>query len=852
MKKTLHKTFFYFLFFILINITFLTNGFAQKIIIKGKITDVTTKEALPFVNVYIKNADGTLKGVVSDDNGKYTMEVPNKKDTLFAVFMGYQMGKKVINLSLLQTIDFKLIPDDESIGEVVVSGRKKDNPAWAIIRNAVKNKAKNSPANLDAYQYDMYNRLEGYIRPNGRGISKMKLLREMQKVSSKYPQLKDEKGLPLVPIIVSEGVGTKYVSKKPKRDREIITNSNINGIGIENTEGLGDILTKSTVANFNFYNNEVIIFKKYFLSPVADGWRVMYDYDLLDSVMVDKDFCYKLNIVPKNSSDLAFVGTLWITKKDFAIKKIEARASDNANINFVSGIKINQTFAQVETDVWLPQSIDFEMQVKDISDLIPEMYMKTHIDNKNYIINKPKEIDFYDEKASDAKTIATKDTTFWKEYRKDSSLVNQLNVTSLIDSMKAIPAVRSYTRTLTVLASGYFEGSKIEIGHWARFYAWNNIEGHRLGFGFRTSSLWSRKVRFDTRIAYGTNDNKIKYNAHLRYVFAYGKKYAAIGIRRLEDIEPLIQLNLYESLPQLFLAANRFGNITKVRPFFKQETTIYAEKRINFDFLQKITFSHRVLKPLYNFGYYAKEGIPEISTDLTTSEITLQSTYQKGSSRTQLDPDTEVNLSGVSRPKFSLVGVIGMKGVFGSQFEYQKLFLDISQKNIRTGSLGSADYAINVGHIFSPVPYPLLKTHLGNNTPFFVNRAFNMMQGFEFVSSSYASVSYTQFFGGFILDRIPLMKTINKKLKWRLLGSFNMLYGTIDEKNLRLLPKQTATGEPIQKFRKLSPGIPYMEIGYGVDNIFKFFRIDFIHRLNYLDSPGSKSFGIKFLAQIKL
>ena len=133
-----------------------------------------------------------------------------------------------------------------------------------------------------------------------------------------------------------------------------------------------------------------------------------------------------------------------------------------------------------------------------------------------------------------------------------------------------------------------------------------------------------------------------------------------------------------------------------------------------------------------------------------------------------------------------------------------------------------------------------------------MNRAFNMMQGFEFVSSSYASVSYTQFFGGFLLDRIPLMKTINKKLKWRLLGSFNMLYGTIDEKNLRLLPTQTATGQPIEKFQTLSPGIPYMEIGYGVDNIFKFFRIDFIHRLNYLDSPGAKSFGIKFLAQIKL
>jgi len=28
---------------------------------------------------------------------------------------------------------------------------------------------------------------------------------------------------------------------------------------------------------------------------------------------------------------------------------------------------------------------------------------------------------------------------------------------------------------------------------------------------------------------------------------------------------------------------------------------------------------------------------------------------------------------------------------------------------------------------------------------------------------------------------------------------------------------------------------PYVELGYGVENIFKFLRVDFVHRLSYLN-----------------
>jgi len=66
----------------------------------------------------------------------------------------------------------------------------------------------------------------------------------------------------------------------------------------------------------NFYRNQMNILDKYFTSPIADGWHLKYDHDLIDSVLGDKDTCYVLNIVAGNIQDLVFEGKMWIRKED--------------------------------------------------------------------------------------------------------------------------------------------------------------------------------------------------------------------------------------------------------------------------------------------------------------------------------------------------------------------------------------------------------------------------------------------------------------------------------------------------------------------------------------------------------
>jgi hypothetical protein len=80
----------------------------------------------------------------------------------------------------------------------------------------------------------------------------------------------------------------------------------------------------------------------------------------------------------------------------------------------------------------------------------------------------------------------------------------------------------------------------------------------------------------------------------------------------------------------------------------------------------------------------------------------------------------------------------------------------------------------------------------------------------------------------------------------------NAVYGGLREGNRALLSDVDAQGNAIEPISSFSPNLPYVEVGYGVDNILKFFRVDFFHRLTYLDRPSAKPSGVKFSAQIKL
>jgi hypothetical protein len=117
------------------------------------------------------------------------------------------------------------------------------------------------------------------------------------------------------------------------------------------------------------------------------------------------------------------------------------------------------------------------------------------------------------------------------------------------------------------------------------------------------------------------------------------------------------------------------------------------------------------------------------------------------------------------------------------------------------------------------------------------------MNYFEFVSDQFVSLNYRHHFEGLFFNRIPLIK----KLNWRFLVTANALYGSLDQANLNIIPYYSRQNTTVKGLGDT----PYVEVGYGIENIFKVLRVDLFHRLTYANAPGVRNFGVKFSAQFK-
>ena len=155
--------------------------------------------------------------------------------------------------------------------------------------------------------------------------------------------------------------------------------------------------------------------------------------------------------------------------------------------------------------------------------------------------------------------------------------------------------------------------------------------------------------------------------------------------------------------------------------------------------------------------YYAREGDTISGNPLTSAELTL-STHFAYREKFLWGKFERMSLGSNIRHSIS-TSPYGPKGFFGSEYEYFKIRMKISDK-LETNPLGYLKYRFTIGKIFGTLPYPLLKLHEGNETYAYDPLSFNMMNYYEFVSDEYVSLFAEQHFQGFFLNRIPLMRQI--------------------------------------------------------------------------------------------
>jgi hypothetical protein len=120
------------------------------------------------------------------------------------------------------------------------------------------------------------------------------------------------------------------------------------------------------------------------------------------------------------------------------------------------------------------------------------------------------------------------------------------------------------------------------------------------------------------------------------------------------------------------------------------------------------------------------------------------------------------------------------------------------------------------------------------------------MDPVEFINDWSATWYLSYFMGGLILNRIPVIR----KLQLREVITFKGVIGGLSDRN-----NVNKTDDKVGLFQvpysTYTLGkIPYMELGVGLDNILKIFRLDYVWRLTYRDHPNVSKGGLRFAFHI--
>ena len=813
---------------------------AQQTVISGKVTDAATGEAVPYAKVYFKHLH---TGATTNFEGLYSLRSDKAEDSLTVEYLGYTPKSKPVKKGMAQVINFQIESTEMQIGEVTI--HPGENPAWRILRGVWAHKSQNDKTSLSSYQYQSYSKIELSATNISDKFKNSAMMKPFKNIFDSLKIVSGEDGRTIIPFFISESVSDIYYLKTPQLKSEHIRGSKVAGVGVQDGSLVSQLLG-SSLQDYNFYQNWMLIINKGFISPIADGGLSFYHYYLIDSMVIDGRYCYKIEFKPKLDKDLAFTGTMWINDTSFALKRIIVSVDKKANINYIRSLHLQQDLVPTSAGPWLVSKERITIDVSEIAGKTFGVLGKLYIANSNIEVNKPQKLKMYEEKIIQDDDALKKDNTYWQKSRPDSLTKEDRTILHIIDTIKRMPAIKTVADIAEVVINGYYTVNKVDIGPYIYALGTNVVEGYRFRLGFRTNVDFSKLWIFKGYAAVGNHDwntDGLKYSVSAEH-FLSRKFWTKIGIQNEYDVAGLGVADDFFEDNTLLTESAQLGLLTRLDVIHLYR--VWIESDIVQGFNIRAYFVQKSQWPVgdFNFYYYPNPGDQSAAPvkNITTSEVDVEARIAFKETYI-INGNRRANIGFEPAPIILIQYARGIKNLFGGDYNYNKLIVSLEQ-TIKMGALGHADYYIAGQKIFNTLPYPLLEVEPGNSTIFRTYETFNMMNFFEFVTDQSLTAFYTQHLDGIFFNRIPLLK----KLKWREVVGIKAVWGNISPQNdinTPLSVQYAHTGPFVSSpFYTLNPKIPYAEMSYGVENIFRFFRIDFLQRLNYLQH-GAPQFAVK-------
>lgn len=819
MTKTTRKLCFLALLLILPGMIVLS----QKKILAGKIKDAHSEEPIPFASLEFQNS--TI-GKLSDSSGRFEFYLQKwPSDTLEITCVGYQPYKLFIPRDL-DSLTVDIVMERGTFNEGV-RVKVKVNKGLFLWRKIVLNKPRNDKFRFDNFSYEVYNKLELDIKNiNFNKFSKFKPFKPVTDLITS--NIDTTEGLPYLPTYLTEAISDYYYQKKPLKRREIIKGVNTNGVKNESMiQFLG-----SMDQNVNVYNNFIPVMNKQFISPASDNGDSYYNYRVVDTQEVNKNRYYHLVFTPKHHGENTFEGDCWVHAGTYAIQKMNLRLGKDANVNFLETLSLIQEYRLLDdSTTWFLAKDKFVADITPIGKQNLGFIGRKTTTYKNIVVNDTSVVNEVNKNKLVEEVItlpgaAEKEKGYWAYARHEELSKNEKGIIKMIDTLTNAPIFKKFTNTLNFIGTGYLNTGNYQLGPWYNWVSGNSTEGLRVRFDLGTNHRFDKKFWWHTYLAYGFKDQKVKGKAELFYLPAKHPRTYLYG-SYVNDIDFGQSYYGEVTSDNIFALAIRKANIPIKR--MKIE-----EKRFEFFHETKGGFSglfaaiHKQFNPILNIppkdSFSVTSGAP-----LKTFELSIRFRFA------YLEKFLENNFFRTSLGSpYPIPEIRITKGISGfgkSAYNYTKISGSINDF-IKIPPYGSFEFYVYGGKTFGTVPYTFLDIAPGNELYYYNKYAFSLMNKYEFIHDKYAGITFEHNIGNGIFRLIP-------KLKFRQFYTIKTLWGSLSDANRALNFKSGYSFQTLD-------GKTYLEVGTGIDNIFKVLRLDFVWRL--LPSPlphaGSGKFGV--------
>lgn len=806
--------------------------------LSGKVTDAEDGEPIPFAPVFFKNgADGTT----TDADGNFLIQVERLPDDSIKIqVIGYDVKTLRIDRSNRKAVyNIQLTRSDTYLEEVVV--KPGEDPAITLMREVIRNKPRNNPDKLDNYRYEAYNKIQIDLLNFKRKTFERLPVPYLKKLGFVFDNMDTTSyGRPYLPLYLTEALSDYYYQKEPTKNKEYIKATQIKVLNNKNMmNSMSQYLGRIYLA-INPYDNYVPFFDKEFVSPAGNTALSFYKYKIVDTQQLQGYNIITLNFSPQRKGENCFEGTLKIVDSVYAIQYIAADMPASTQINWVKRSSFYKEYTPLGDTLWFctKENITAEMELSDEVVKTLGFIVRKTTSYKDIVANKDSISNVINSKGfkrdvvvADSATAAGED--FWASARHEELNEQESGIYQMYDSLEKNKSYKNLKTFAKIMASGGYKFGPIELGPYWNAYSYNQVEGNRFQFSMGTTPKLFKDIYLNGYIAYGVGDNRFKYNASAFFLFnRTPRRYFNFSYSRDIDytvnyydkvaINNIISVGIRKrGVPPKFIFADdvRFELYNESLTGFSQLLTFYRKIYDPYDPLPSTTI------------FRDASGAP--SPTVTASEVNLRLRFAY--KEKFLNGNYYRFSLGSKYPIVDLRLALGLKNVFDSDYDYQRITMTVSD-NWRIPPFGQLYVNLFGGKYFGTLPYPLLEQHPGNEFYYYNKYAFNMMTQYEFISDQFVGANLEHSLGGGFLKYIPLIK----KLRFRQFWTAKGVIGTLSEANKAYNFDKGFT------FRSLD-GEPYVEVGTGIENILKVFRVDFVWRLTPQALPNgvpTKNFGI--------